>query len=187
MYTHSAECQVVKDFLDIPELTHLFMTESDMLLPDDTLINLIDADKDIISGLYFLRNGDGQPCLYKKSIRIPGSDYGQTPVRLFPQDRPFKLNGCAGLGCLLVKRKVFETLEYPWFDLKQTGYGSDMYFYHHVGKAGFDVWVDPRVRCGQIEYKVWGIHDYQQRIKEEPAFASTGAIIGLDNYDGEGL
>jgi len=118
MYTHSSQNTLVKNFLDIPEATHLFMTEMDMVLPDDCITKLLDMDKDIASGIYFLRSGTregvGQPCLYKRPLAKAKdeSGYGHSPVSIFPTDGPFKVD-CAGLGCILFKRKVLRKWRSP--------------------------------------------------------------------------
>lgn len=182
MYTHAAENQLVKDFLLEPSWTHLFLTESDMLLPKDTLLKLLALDQPIASGLYFLRGGTGQPCLYIKSLTPVDNPYPHAPVRLFPTDRPFLLQpgggGCAGLGCVLIQRSVFERIAFPWFDLKESHYGSDMYFYTKVREAKIPVWIDPTVRCDQIDYVVARFADYEAKVKEDPTFAVVGAVVG---------
>lgn len=178
MYTHSAENTLVKDFLNIPDATHLFFTEMDMLLPEDAILKLLEMDVDIASGIYFLRNGGGQPCLYKKLITTKGNQYMHTPVSMFPQDEPFRID-CPGFGCVLFKRSVFETLAFPWFDLKEVGYGSDMFFYTNARNAGIEVWATPKVMCGQIDYTVVTLDDYRQRLETDPDFTKTGCIIGM--------
>lgn len=183
-YTHMAENQIAWDFLRCEgPLTHLFMTESDMIIPPDTISKLLEHDKDIVSGIYFLRTRrpewGGQPCLYKRVILDPSKqgEYGQTPVTIFPTTELFKAD-CAGVGCVLIKRKVFETLLFPWFDLNATKYGSDMYFYKHAKDAGFQLWVDPTIQCKQIDYYEVSIEDWQWRIDNDPNFRRTGFIIG---------
>ena len=185
MYTHSAENALVKDFLAMEDATHLFMTESDMILPTDSLIKLIELDKDIASGIYFLRNGNGQSCLYKKTWVSKLNPYPHSPVTLFPEDKPFRID-CPGVGCVLIKRKVLEGLKPPCFDLKEYNYGSDMYFYTNVKNAGFEVWAHPGVLCSQIDYVVWSIEDYHERLKLDPNFVKSGYIIGDSSfYDGK--
>ena len=205
MYTHSAENYLVMEMLSAePRFSHIFMTEQDMILPHDAITKLIALDKDMASGVYFLRAGAqkdaGQPCLYKrapvdKEYRMfdeakRNADYMHTPVKVFPQDRPFRVD-CSGLGCVLIKRKVFETLEHPWFDLKaggnkEYGYGSDIYFYKHAKDAGQELWVDPTVQCGQIDYYETDIEDYKWQMDNDPKFASRGYIIGYAEAAGAG-
>lgn len=182
-YTHSAQNTIVKNFLDLSDSTHLFMTEMDMILPDDVIIKLLALDKDVASALYFLRHGDGQPCLYKKTLVHRNNEFLHSPVSLFPTGEPFRID-CPGVGCVLFKRKVFERVEFPWFDLAEAKYGSDMYFFTKVKKAGLEVWVDPRTVCCQIDYVVWNLDDYYERLKKDPEFGKNGFIIGTpDFYD----
>lgn len=182
-YTHTAENNCVQEFLGMKDATHLFLTESDMILPKDAIVNLLKLDKDAASGIYFLRGGQGTPCLFMPAKATHANNpYGHTQVTAFPEDKPFKI-GCPGLGCVLIKRKVFETLKPPWFDLKESddkgrGWGSDMYFYYHLRQAGFECWVAPSVKCDQIEYTVWSYRDYKKRLETDPTFMSKGFLIG---------
>ena len=178
-YIHSNENLFAQECLNDPEMTHLFLTESDMILPDDTLPKLLAVGQPIVSGVYFLRNGWGQPCLYKKTLKQARQElWGVSPVSIFPEHQPFRLQGCPGVGCVLIAREVFETMAWPWFDLKEGAYGSDIYFYTQALKAGFEVWCEPAVLCGQIDYHVWDVRDYHQRLQEDPEFAQHGFIIG---------
>lgn len=186
VYTHSAENLVVRDFLSLPDATHLFMTEMDMVIPDDTITKLLALDAPIASGLYFLRGGRGQACLYKKVLTAKENPYPHTPVSIFPQETPFVIDpeggGCPGLGCVLIRRDVFEQVEFPWFDLKENFYGSDMYFYTKVREKKFQVWVDPTVRCDHMDYTRIGFDDHLERLKSDPQFAANGFILsGLTN------
>lgn len=183
-YTHSAENNLIHAFLKAePKLTHIFMTECDMILPHDAILKLLALDQPIVSGVYFLRGGRGQPCLYTKTFITRDNPYVHSPVTVFPLQTPFPLDknghgGCPGLGCVLFKREVFEAVPYPWFDLKEGKYGSDMYFYTKVRDAGFDVWVEPTVRCWQIDYLVDGFEQYEKRLNEDKTYPQTGVIIG---------
>ena len=195
MYTMTAQNCLVKETMANPDFTHLFFTEMDMILPHDCIVKLLALDKDMVSGVYFLRSSlqaaRGQPCLYKKATAVEAvrvatkkdSTYMHSPLSLFPKETPFRVD-CAGLGCVLFKREVFEKLPYPWFDLKaraedKIGYGSDMYFYTHARKHGLELWVDPTVQCGQIDYYETDISDYQWQLDNNPGFASRGFIIGM--------
>lgn len=190
MYTHSAENALIKSFLMAePKLTHVFLTECDMILPHDTITKLLALNKDCATGVYFLRGGKGQPCLYTKTFTTRDNPYTHSPVTAFPLDTPFALDpnghgGCPGLGCVLIRREVFEAVEFPWFDLKESNYGSDMYFWTKVRDKQFDVWVDPTVRAYQIDYQVDGYEQYEERMKHDPGFANTGVVIGAQAGDG---
>ncbi len=199
-YTMTAENSLVKETLANPDFTHIFMTEMDMILPHDTVTRLLALDKDIACGLYFLRAdlqaGRGQPCLYKKAPLQEATEqakrsfnpYFHTPITLFDKNHPFEID-CGGLGCILIRREVFEKMEYPWFDLKagtdiKIGYGSDMYFSYHAREAGFKLWCDPTVRCKQIDYYETDIEDYEWQLENNPSFASKGFIVGQGTMNG---
>lgn len=152
------------------EATHLFFTETDMLLPKETLPLLLSLRKPIVSGIYFERSGSGQPCLY---ARAPGDDaYAHVGIRLFPRDTPFQVD-CCGMGCVLIARQVFERLRQPWFATD----GSDVYFYTHARQAGIPVWAHPGVLCGQIDYTVVDYQDYATRLRTDPTWAGHGFIL----------
>lgn len=199
-YTMTAQNDLVEETLANPDFTHIFMTEMDMVLPHDCIVKMLALDKDMVSGVYFLRHanqaGRGQPCLYKKASMTEAyrssknmMQFGHFPVALFPQDKPFRID-CSGLGCLLIKREVFDRVPYPWFDLKakakegspqdKIGYGSDIYFHTKARLAGVELWVDPTVQCKQIDYYETDIEDYKWQLDNNPNFASHGFIVGLE-------
>lgn len=141
---------------------YVFWTEMDMILPTGAINALLKHDKDICSGLYFLR-GSAQPCLFTKILENKENDYGMAPVSHFP-DKLFTVT-CPGMGCVLMKTSVLENLQYPYFNDSQGQCGTDIYFYTHAKKAGYKVWVDPAVICGQIdddEPKYFGFPEYQE-------------------------
>ena len=185
MYLHTASNTLVKEFL-ATDCTHLFWTEMDMMLPFWTIPALLKHDKDICAGVYFLRQGAGQPCLYMTAEKnVYTQIHGMFPVAMFPEDSLFKVH-CPGFGCVLFKREVFEKVEQPWFDLKEgwnketgqkTGYGQDTYFYSHVKDAEIDVWVDSSVHCAQVDVTYTSIHDYRRKIQAVD-FEACGYVIG---------
>jgi hypothetical protein len=185
-YTHSAENQLVADFLAEESFTHLFMTEADMILPPDTLQKLIELEKPIASGIYFLRNGRGQPCLFQKVLTSRENPYVFSPVTAFPTTESFRVDH-PGLGCVLFQREVFAQLKDPYFDLAAKMYGSDMYFFTKVKDADIEVWAHPGVMCGQIDYKEESFDDYKQRLVEDPKYAQSGVILGTSERHRRGL
>jgi len=155
MYLHSAANEIVRQALAEPAITHIFWTEADMILPTDTIPKLLKVGKPIVSGIYFLRGGTGQPCLYAPTpVEVKENPYLHTPITIYDERGPFPLHkkagGCPGMGCVLIERKVFEKIAEPWFDLKandvgkKNGYGQDLYFYTKVRWAGFQVWLSVR-------------------------------------------
>ena len=68
---------------------------------------------------------------------------------------------CVGGSTLLVKREVFETLKSPYFkityreideDGKCYDEGEDEYFSRIAKEAGYELYVDPTIRCEHFNY-----------------------------------
>jgi len=61
---------------------------------------------------------------------------------------PFDVMSC-GAGCILVHRKIYESLEWPWFEWVQSANGTDLgedcYFGEKVLANGFRIVAEPRV------------------------------------------
>jgi len=189
MYLHSASNLCVEEALKVDGITHIFWTESDMILPNDTITKLLAVDKAIVSGVYFLRGGSGQPCLFAPTpFETKENPYLHTPIKIYDERGPFKLakrGGCPGMGCVLISTEVFKRIEPPWFDLKandpdvMNGYGQDLYFYTKVRWAGFEVWAEPGVICDQIDTTITGYSDYRRRLDHGKA-VGEGGFIALD-------
>ena len=190
MYLHSAANLCVEEALKL-NLTHTFWTEADMILPKDVILKLLALDKDIAAGVYFLRGGSGQPCLYKRTpLETKENPYLHTPITVYDERGPFRVD-CPGMGCALIKTEVFRKIERPWFDLKandegkRNGYGQDLYFYTKVRWAGFEVWVDPGVICDQIDTWVVGYADYRKRLQDTTQ-PMGGGFIALQSPEQSG-
>jgi hypothetical protein len=67
-----------------------------------------------------------------------------------------------GFGWVLVRKGVFESIEYPWFAPKlrklpggiEDVCSEDVAFCADAREAGFEIWVDPRVRVGHEKIQV---------------------------------
>jgi len=189
MYVHQAANRMVDEARET-SMTHIFWTESDMILPNDALVRLLEVNKDIVSGVYFLR-GSGDPCLYAPPpVETKENPYLHTPLTIYDERGPFKLHkragGCPGMGCVLMRLSVFDQMERPYFDLKansegkRDGYGQDLYFYTKVRWAGIEVWVEPGVISDQVETSVVGYADYRKRLLEKGRTRS--GFVGVDAH-----
>lgn len=120
---------------------YLFFIDDDMILPEDTLEELLDADKDIIGGVYLTKYEVQDPVLEL----LPGTE---------PSDDIFQV-AAIGTGAMLIRRDVFKKLPQPWFKYEWYDNGSikrshDWIFCEDARKAGFEVWADPRHKIGHI-------------------------------------
>jgi cellulose synthase/poly-beta-1,6-N-acetylglucosamine synthase-like glycosyltransferase/glycosyltransferase involved in cell wall biosynthesis len=139
---------------------YLFSVDSDIVLPSDSLRKMIEADKDIVTGLYIQRI----PNTHTLEVYMvnPVGGLSNIPYELlFQHDGLVEVAGC-GFGCCLVKGEVFRRMEYPHFyyqsalDHKNT-VSEDVYFCKKARDLGFAVWADTTIVCdhkGSTFYKV---------------------------------
>ena len=140
----------------------LFMVDSDIELPSDALANLLEHEADVCMGWYLNRHAHGnamRTCLYGIGSRW---DYYESDVLRGKRDDgtyTLRVKG-GGLGCCLVRTKLFDVLKFPWFvwsDLKwdrSTGNvescGEDIDFCIKCEQAGVPIIADTRVECGHM-------------------------------------
>lgn len=138
---------------------YLFSVDSDIVLPRDSLRKMIEADKDMVSGLYIQRIPDTHTVEIYGVTR--GGGRANIPYDLLKGKGLVEVAGC-GFGCVLIKRRVFEGIEYPHFEYhnalthKDT-VSEDVDFCMKATKAGFTIWADTSIHCdhlGNATYRV---------------------------------
>lgn len=136
------------------EMTYdkIIWIDSDIAWEPEQLIKLYESDKDIVSGMYLLANG--QTVCYPK-ILGPALQYNEV-INKF---EPFTVGG-VGFGFVAVKQGIFEKMSRPWFQStphtikdSETGedftfplMGEDISWCKRVADLGYEIWVDPTVR-----------------------------------------
>ena len=122
--------------------------DDDQILQPDTLDRLLAADKDIISAHYCQRQSPFNPVLMQQY-----ANGNHSWKQLEPTDRGIVSIEAAGAGCLLVKRKVLEALQPPYWTLGQinpASWGDDLDFCLRVRQAGFTIYCDLENSIGHI-------------------------------------
>jgi FkbM family methyltransferase len=131
---------------------YLLSVDSDIVLPNDTLVKMIAADKDIITGLYIQRNPN-QHILEVYQDRA-GGGVENIPYWAIKDLGTIPVSAC-GFGCVLVKGEVFRSMEYPHFaytsaiDHANT-ISEDIYFCNKARGLGFAIWCDTTIHCNHI-------------------------------------
>ena len=118
--------------------THLLYLDSDMTFPADTLIRLLRHDKDIVS-----INAMSRRPPYNLTAWVgPGQ-----PVVTTRESTGLEKVWRTGFAVVLIKAKVFEALDAPYFDYdflpeKDEFRGEDYHFFDSARAAGFEIYVD---------------------------------------------
>jgi hypothetical protein len=142
------------------EATHLLFIDSDMTPPPDTIVKMLEAKKDIISGMIFKRAYPYQPCFYTECAVTQAKPEAGRPVKFiphlmgpmepetWPKDGVYEMQG-VGTACTMIDVNVFKGLEKPWF-FPLPDVGEDLSFCIKARKAGFKIWTHFGIDCGHI-------------------------------------
>jgi len=145
---------IVKEFLGNRKEDYLLMCDTGVVPPYD-ILDLVNLDLDVVAGLCFSwQEGipfalvlDEVPGGFKQSKEIP-------PNTLLQRD-------AVGAGCLLIHRRVLESISPPWFKFEQDEWGclkggEDFDFCKKARKHGFKVHVHTGYMCshyGEVDIK----------------------------------
>jgi FkbM family methyltransferase len=131
---------------------YLFSVDSDIILPKDTLVRMLSADKDMISGLYIQRK-PGQHILelYQDSAR---GGVENIPYAAIKNRGVIPVAGC-GFGCVLIKADIFRKMPYPHFVYQSAidhanTLSEDIYFCNKARSLGYTIWADTSIQCEHI-------------------------------------
>lgn len=131
--------------------------DSDVLFKSEQFKVLLEHDKDIVSGLYLMKDG-----VHFATVKEWDENFFKKNG-YFQFLKPEDLNGqkdllevaYTGMGFMLVKRGVFETMVYPWFKPSEKKIGDmidftteDVSFCLKAKENGFRVFVDGQIRLG---------------------------------------
>lgn len=108
-----------------------FSVDTDLILHPLTLATLLDADKDIVSEIFWT-NGWCNGWLYDQAAGMCDEWHNPGLYEV----------GMTG-ACTLAKRKVFETIDYtPIPNIVAALWGEDRHFCIRAACAGFQMWID---------------------------------------------
>lgn len=119
--------------------------EQDVFPPKDVIERLLKNDKDIVGFPYYIRFAEDYKPLCVMTEKFVQSEHGFIPEFLPAEEiiNQFRKVHAIGLGCVLIKRKVLEEIEFKIFQSHGFSYlMDDMWFYIQCRAKGFEVWVD---------------------------------------------
>lgn len=139
---------------------YLFCVDSDIVLPKDTLVKMLAADKDIISGLYIQRKPDQHTLeIYRDNSYGGVSNISYNELR----DKNVVEVAACGMGCCLINSQVLLTMSYPHFVYKSAlnhadTFSEDIYFCLQARRLGFKVWADTSIHCDHLGATRFVVH-----------------------------
>lgn len=158
--------EMTRRFLARDDLRWSLWCDDDMVPPPDAALRLLEHGKDIVAGVFCTReDGSGLVLASRVTEGEPSGD----PLRPF-QSESLRVTSLSleelasgellqvdvtGFGFILVRRRVFEALEDPWFvDNRRTEEKpegcEDLNFLWRAKEAGFDVHVDTSLPVGHL-------------------------------------
>ena len=129
---------------------YVLMVDSDMILPSNTLVSMLEDPKPLCLGCYPRKNtADGTFEIFK----LGQKDYIET----YKYDELKDLQGKieikrGGFGCALIDVNALRQLPYPYFKYVEYDNGDvlseDNYFCSLMTKNNFSIYADTNVMCG---------------------------------------
>jgi hypothetical protein len=157
---------LVQKFLELGDHPWLLQLDTDMYFGIEEYDRLLEtaADKDIVSGLYFANERPPRPAMYRWA-----EDGSAKSVTEWEDHDVLEVDGC-GAGFLLVRREVYEKMNYPekyngragsWFNQDKHGpvgqlMNEDNAFCMRAQEHGYKIYVDTDCFVGHIKTRVLG-------------------------------
>lgn len=141
-----ARNRAVELFLEKKDATHLLFVDADTVPAPDCVDNLLKMDRDVASAMTPIIRGDR---VTSNVWTAPGEPLGLDDKAFEGKELIHVM--AVGTSCMLIKRKVLERIGNPWFFDAWSNKGEylseDINFCSMAKEAGFDVVVDPSIRC----------------------------------------
>ena len=141
---------------------YLLFVDSDMVWTNWQIEQLIKADKDIVTGLAFMRKPPYLPCVHKV-MRL--GEMGEKQEQLLDenmwQDGLQEVEGC-GLAFCLIKVDALKDIREKNTNLfhPYAGYGEDLSFSIKARRAKYSLWCEPKVQVGHLTTDIVGFGHY---------------------------
>lgn len=139
------------------DFSHIFFLDNDVVPPINAIWQLHSHDVPIAAGIYPMQLDDAEQ-IKTWSFKHKGSWW----QREVPLPQKLVTAEAVGGGCLLIKREVLESMDWPWFKMifkpmdgrgMTMKTGEDVFFCEKARTVGYKITVDPTVVCDHYHYK----------------------------------
>lgn len=141
---------------------YMMWIDSDIVFRPEQIMQLINHDKDIVGGMYMMDGGTHYPIVRdwneEQFLKNGSFDFlTEKDIKLEKEKGNSLLEiSYNGFGFMLVKKGVFESIEYPWFKplnyLMDNGIeefaSEDVSWCRRISMRGYDIFVDINCRVG---------------------------------------
>lgn len=158
-YAHATSCNparntnnLVKMMLGRPEMEWLWIMGDDHCFEESCLLDLLAHEKDCVVPLCTRRQFPFDSVVAKVYDPPKGIVKWYTWEEIEKFDGLFHV-AAAGTAGLLVKRRVFESMTPPWFQIGRwisDDLQEDVWFTSHCNNIGYKVWCDPNIPLGHL-------------------------------------
>jgi hypothetical protein len=170
-------------FKEDTKFDHILFLDSDLCIPSDTIPRLLAHQKDIIGGLYMLKEYPFPPTMFE-FYRKPDAEGKNFRYQIILDFKPGDLVKCDGLatGCMMISRKVVETMPEPWFSFRDMG-TEDIFFCRQAQKYGFDIWCDTSVEGKHLRTVPVTPGDYWGAVRRIGGMAEIKKVLSVENLE----
>lgn len=142
--------------------THVLWLDADMIFLPTLLDDLLDDDKDFISGVAHSRRPPFVSCLFKKMDDLNHLERFEE----YPAE-PFRVAGC-GFACVLISTEILRAVQttYKTCFLPEMQWGEDLSFCRRARALGYTIWADPQVRLGHMSHQAIWPEDHEKYMKQ---------------------
>lgn len=134
---------------------YLLWIDSDMVFDSFVLYDLLEADKDIVTAVCFMRKAPYDPCIYSKLRMGATLEEDQIEKYFDYPEGVFEVEACGLAMCLMkvvVLEDIISKVGQPFFPVKSDHrtLGEDLSFCYNARKAGHKIWATTKPIVGHI-------------------------------------
>jgi hypothetical protein len=136
---------ICSEAMKIEKCEYMLHLESDVFPEKDIIERLLWNNKDVCGAVYFTGEGVGRKVMLQRVIELDENEVSS--INFAPNeeigylDGELKKVGHVGLGCVLIKDKVFEKVSFR-FDSNYPNHSADSLFAYDCFNEKVDIWVD---------------------------------------------